>query len=89
MAGDLTSSQLGISEDMQAELAEKVSVVLHMAATVQFNEPMKIAVRTPMLILYPLKQSFFYIYFRSFSFRSFPFSLPPTPNPITLSHNVS
>ena len=45
VSGDLTSDNLGISEEMQAEIAEKVSVVLHMAATVLFNEPIKVAVR--------------------------------------------
>ena len=47
VAGDLMEEDLGISEGMRAEIALKVSVVLHIAATVQFNEPIKLASVVP------------------------------------------
>ncbi|CAK1600641.1 unnamed protein product [Parnassius mnemosyne] len=41
--GDITSNNLGMTNDQQA-LLEKVSVVFHLAATIKFSEPLKTAV---------------------------------------------
>ncbi|XP_070505246.1 putative fatty acyl-CoA reductase CG5065 [Chironomus tepperi] len=38
--------ELGISKDDQQILKDKVSIVMHSAATIDFNEPLKIAVNT-------------------------------------------
>lgn len=44
--GDVSMLGLGISKTDQELLKEKVSVVMHSAATTYFNEPLKIAVNT-------------------------------------------
>ncbi|CAB3238737.1 unnamed protein product [Arctia plantaginis] len=46
ISGDMNSPQLGISHDSENTLVEKVSVVIHAAATVKFNEPLKEAWQT-------------------------------------------
>lgn len=47
--GDITSEELGISEDDQALLSRSVSVVFHSAATVKFDEKLKLSVTINML----------------------------------------
>ncbi|XP_059612391.1 putative fatty acyl-CoA reductase CG5065 [Phlebotomus argentipes] len=47
--GDITSEQLGISENDQALLCRTVSVVFHSAATVKFTEKLKLSVAINML----------------------------------------
>jgi fatty acyl-CoA reductase len=47
--GDITSEELGISESDQALLCQKVSVVFHSAATVKFDEKLKLSVTINML----------------------------------------
>jgi len=44
IAGDITLPDLGISEEDQKELCEEVSVVLHSAATVKFDEKLKLSI---------------------------------------------
>ncbi|KAL7017659.1 hypothetical protein ACKWTF_010472 [Chironomus riparius] len=44
--GDIACLELGISKADQELLCEKVSIILNSAATVTFNEPLKIAVFT-------------------------------------------
>lgn len=39
--GDMMEHQLGISEEDQETLRNKVSIVFHSAATVRFDEPMR------------------------------------------------
>jgi len=41
--GDMTQDNMGIPHEMRKEIATKVSVVIHMAATVRFDEPIKVA----------------------------------------------
>ena len=47
--GDITSEELGISEPDQALLSRTVSVVFHSAATVKFDEKLKLSVTINML----------------------------------------
>lgn len=47
--GDITSEELGISEADQALLSRMVSVVFHSAATVKFDEKLKLSVTINML----------------------------------------
>lgn len=47
--GDITSEELGISEDDQTLLSRTVSVVFHSAATVKFDEKLKLSVTINML----------------------------------------
>lgn len=43
LTGDISESNLGLS-DLEAELIRKtVTIVIHSAATVRFNEPVKVA----------------------------------------------
>ena len=42
--GDLTESELGISQSDRETLVNNVNIVYHSAATVRFDEPMKVAV---------------------------------------------
>lgn len=42
--GDVSQSDLGISEDDRKLLAEEVSIIYHCAATVRFDETLKKAV---------------------------------------------
>jgi hypothetical protein len=44
VCGDITLHELGISQADQKILADSVSVVFHSAATVKFDEPLKISV---------------------------------------------
>ncbi|KAJ0402632.1 hypothetical protein ATCC90586_010871 [Pythium insidiosum] len=44
VAGDVTMASLGLSEDDQRLLRERVEITIHSAATVQFNEPLEVAV---------------------------------------------
>jgi len=44
--GDVAMLELGISKTDQEILKDKVSIVMHSAATINFNEPLKIAVNT-------------------------------------------
>jgi fatty acyl-CoA reductase len=44
--GDVSMLELGISKTDQDILKDKVSIVIHSAATVNFNEPLKVAVNT-------------------------------------------
>ncbi|KOB66821.1 Fatty acyl reductase [Operophtera brumata] len=43
IAGDIVAPNLGINAEDEELLMEKVSVVIHSAATVRFNEPLKVA----------------------------------------------
>lgn len=47
--GDITADELGISESDQATLCRNVSVVFHSAATVKFDEKLKLSVTINML----------------------------------------
>jgi alcohol-forming fatty acyl-CoA reductase len=47
--GDITSNELGISQNDQTLLCENVSVVFHSAATVKFDEKLKLSVTINML----------------------------------------
>ncbi|KAB7507713.1 putative fatty acyl-CoA reductase [Armadillidium nasatum] len=47
--GDVTMEGLGISDEDEARLAEEVSVVFHAAATINFQEPMRVAVNLNIL----------------------------------------
>jgi fatty acyl-CoA reductase len=47
--GDITSEELGISEADQALLSRTVSIVFHSAATVKFDEKLKLSVTINML----------------------------------------
>jgi alcohol-forming fatty acyl-CoA reductase len=47
--GDITAEELGISRNDQAILCQKVSVVFHSAATVKFDEKLKLSVTINML----------------------------------------
>uniref|UniRef100_A0A1B0ARC3 Fatty acyl-CoA reductase n=1 Tax=Glossina palpalis gambiensis TaxID=67801 RepID=A0A1B0ARC3_9MUSC len=49
IGGDITSEQLGISESDQALLCRTVSIVFHSAATVKFDEKLKLSVTINML----------------------------------------
>lgn len=42
--GDITQPRLGVSDDDMLLMADKVSLVFHSAATVKFQEPMKMAI---------------------------------------------
>lgn len=42
--GDVTLPNLGLSNDARNLITQKVNIVLHSAATVKFNEPLKVAV---------------------------------------------
>lgn len=44
IAGDITLAELGISEEDQKVLADEVSVVFHSAATVKFDEKLKLSI---------------------------------------------
>lgn len=44
--GDLTQTGLGISAQDREELCREVSIVFHLAATVRFNENLKLALQT-------------------------------------------
>ncbi|XP_063849464.1 putative fatty acyl-CoA reductase CG5065 [Scylla paramamosain] len=47
--GDITMEGLGISDEDEARLAEEVNIVFHAAATINFQEPMRVAVNMNML----------------------------------------
>ncbi|KAI8433367.1 hypothetical protein MSG28_015408 [Choristoneura fumiferana] len=49
IVGDITEPELGISPSDQAMLCQKVSVVFHSAATVKFDEKLKLSVTINML----------------------------------------
>lgn len=49
VAGDVTEHELGISEADQNTLAKNVSIVFHSAATVKFDEALKLSVTINML----------------------------------------
>ena len=49
MPGDITEHELGISESDQNILIRNVSVVFHSAATVKFDEALKISVTINMI----------------------------------------
>ncbi|KAL7738356.1 hypothetical protein ACLKA6_006676 [Drosophila palustris] len=49
ISGDITSEELGISESDQTLLCRNVSVVFHSAATVKFDEKLKLSVTINML----------------------------------------
>lgn len=44
ISGDITLPYLGISEEDQETLANEVSVVIHSAATVKFDEKLKLSI---------------------------------------------
>lgn len=44
IAGDITLPYLGISDDDQKILVDEVSIVIHSAATVKFDEKLKVSV---------------------------------------------
>jgi hypothetical protein len=44
--GDITETGLGISAQNKEELCRDVSIVFHVAATVRFNENLKVALKT-------------------------------------------
>lgn len=43
--GDITEEMLGLSEEDQKDIFANVSIIIHIAATVKFNEKMKVALR--------------------------------------------
>lgn len=47
--GDITMEGLGLSDEDEARLAEEVQIVFHAAATINFTEPMRVAVNMNML----------------------------------------
>lgn len=47
--GDITMEGLGLSDEDEARLAEEVNVLFHAAATINFTEPMRVAVNMNML----------------------------------------
>ncbi|XP_034479219.1 putative fatty acyl-CoA reductase CG5065 [Drosophila innubila] len=49
ISGDITSEELGISESDQSLLCRNVSIVFHSAATVKFDEKLKLSVTINML----------------------------------------
>ena len=44
--GDITQSGLGISTQNREQLCKEVSIVFHAAATIKFNENLRVALRT-------------------------------------------
>ena len=44
VAGDITLPELGISEEDQKILCDEISVVIHSAATVKFDEKLKLSI---------------------------------------------
>jgi fatty acyl-CoA reductase len=44
ISGDITLPELGISEEDQKLLCEQISVVIHSAATVKFDEKLKLSI---------------------------------------------
>lgn len=44
IAGDITLPELGISKEDQETLIEQVSIVFHSAATVKFDEKLKLSI---------------------------------------------
>ena len=44
--GDITQPGLGISAHNREELCREVSIVFHVAATIRFNENLKVALQT-------------------------------------------
>lgn len=49
LAGDLSVPLLGLSDEDLATVVRSVSVVFHLAATVSFTEPMRVAVEQNVL----------------------------------------
>ncbi|XP_037772550.1 putative fatty acyl-CoA reductase CG5065 isoform X1 [Penaeus monodon] len=47
--GDITMEGLGLSDEDEARLADEVNVLFHAAATINFTEPMRVAVNMNML----------------------------------------
>lgn len=47
--GDITMEGLGLSDEDEARLAEEVEVIFHCAATINFQEPLRVAVNMNML----------------------------------------
>jgi len=47
--GDITFPDLGISEDNRTNLCNEVDIVIHSAATVRFDEPLRVAVEMNLL----------------------------------------
>lgn len=45
VAGDILEPALAISEEDRQRIVEEVSIVFHSAATVRFDDPLRIAVR--------------------------------------------
>ena len=45
LSGDIGSPRLGLSEEDAERLFDNVSIVLHLAATVQFNAPLQEAIQ--------------------------------------------
>ena len=45
LSGDIGSPQLGLSEDDIERISDNVSIVFHLAATVQFNAPLQEAIQ--------------------------------------------
>ena len=43
VAGDIEMPGLGISSERREEIYRNVSVIIHSAATIKFNEPLKVA----------------------------------------------
>ena len=46
VGGDITEAKLGINAEDRKRLCDEVSVVIHAAASVRFNEPIHKAIRT-------------------------------------------
>jgi fatty acyl-CoA reductase len=44
--GDITETGLGLSAQNREELCREVSIVFHVAATVRFNDNLKVALKT-------------------------------------------
>lgn len=44
IAGDITLPELGISDEDQKLLCDEISVVIHSAATVKFDEQLKLSI---------------------------------------------
>lgn len=44
--GDISSEKLGLSADNRALLIEEVNIIINLAASIDFNEPIRVAINT-------------------------------------------
>lgn len=49
MTGDISEDQLGLSTEDEELLHNSVNIIIHSAATVRFNDPIKVALNTNVL----------------------------------------